>query len=314
MSRRHLLPLLAAPLALVALVCLILPDTLLPVIWARSGTLWVFLPAWGLLALAFVGRDRAATALAGFAVLCHVGWVAPTMVPAAPAPVEDAAPVRVVQANLLYVNQTPEVLLEELLAARADVLVLEEVSPQWIALLTSPRVTDAFPYRDLVARDDAFGIAILSQHPITRSELVDLVGVPMLDATVRVAGTDLRVLGVHTLPPVDAEYADVWRRQLAALVRHVRTAEGPLVVAGDFNATLFHQGVHDLQAAGLADVHDATGRGLASTWPNGVFPAPPIALDHVFISRDLAPVSVREGVGAGSDHRPLIVDLVPARA
>lgn len=307
--RRHLLTVLAAPLALVALACLVLPDAWLPVIWARSATLWVFLPAWVVLALALVGRDRPAAALAAFAALCHAGWVGPTLVPASRAGVAEAPPVRVVAANVLYVNQTPEALLEELLAVDADVLVLEEVSPRWIELLTSGRARAAFPYRDLIAREDAFGIAILSRHALERSELVDLVGVPMLDATVRVGATELRVFGVHTLPPVDGAYAEVWRAQLAALARRVRAVDGPLVVAGDFNATLFHEGLRELEAAGVADVHAATGRGLASTWPNGVFPAPPIALDHVFVSRHLAPVAVREGVGAGSDHRPLIVDL-----
>ncbi|MCB9592542.1 MAG: endonuclease/exonuclease/phosphatase family protein [Sandaracinaceae bacterium] len=312
--RRFVLATLAGAFLALAITCLVAPDFALPVIWARSALLWVFLPAWGLLGLALLRRDRVAATLAGAVVLCHVGWVLPTVIPDVSAQAPAAPRMRVVAANVLYVNETPEVLLEELLATDADVVILEEVSPRWVALLDGDAARAVFPYRDVLGRDDAFGIALLSRHPIDRSELVDLVGVPMLDATVRVAGTELRVFGVHTLPPVDRAYADVWRDQLALLRDRVRAVDGPLVVAGDFNATLFHDGIRDLQRAGVADVSDALGRGLASTWPNGVFPAPPVALDHVFVSPELRPVRIHEGVGAGSDHRPLIVDLAPRGA
>ena len=78
---------------------------------------------------------------------------------------------------------------------------------------------------------------------------------------------------------------------------------------GDFNATLHAGGMRALRDAGLVDAHDALGRGLATTWPNGVFSAPPLHLDHVFVSEHLVPLEVSEGRGEGSDHRPVIVDV-----
>jgi endonuclease/exonuclease/phosphatase (EEP) superfamily protein YafD len=60
----------------------------------------------------------------------------------------------------------------------------------------------------------------------------------------------------------------------------------------------------------MRDVHLALGRGLAVTWPNGTSIAPPILIDHVLVSREIAIASVREGRGAGSNHRPVIAELV----
>ena len=36
---------------------------------------------------------------------------------------------------------------------------------------------------------------------------------------------------------------------------------------------------------------------------------PPVRLDHVLVSQHVVPLGIREGVGKGSDHKPVIVDL-----
>ncbi len=307
--RAWVLPVLVAPFALWALSRLVAHDTALPLVWASSITPWGFLPAYLLLAVAIRRRRRWTAIAAGFAVACHVVWVAPSLVPTIGSADEGAPTVRVVTANLLGVNDQPDALLAELMDLDADVLVLEEVSPRWVHRLESPAARAAFPHRDVFVRPDSFGIAILSRLPLARSELVDLEGVPMIDATVTVGERSVRVIGVHTLPPVDSDYAATWRAQLARLADHVAGIDGPLVVAGDLNATTHAAGVLRLRALGLADAHDALGRGLATTWPNGLFILPPLRLDHVLVSPELRPVAVREGVGAGSDHQPVIVDL-----
>ena len=48
---------------------------------------------------------------------------------------------------------------------------------------------------------------------------------------------------------------------------------------------------------------------LGATWPNGLFPLPPMRLDHVFVSRDLTALDVAVGTGAGSDHRPVVARI-----
>ncbi|MBX3273016.1 MAG: endonuclease/exonuclease/phosphatase family protein [Sandaracinaceae bacterium] len=291
-----------------ALLLALAPETWLPVIWARSATPYLLLPAWPLTALALWRRERAAAALGGLAALGHLAWIAPALVASPPArTITDAAPLRVVAANVLYVHDAPDALGDELLATDADVLVLTEVSPRWLPFLARARAR--YPHHEVVVREDAFGIAVLSRHPLSRAVLVDLGEVPMIDATVATLDGPVRVLAVHTLPPVNGAYAARWRAQLTALAAYVRAIDAPLVVAGDLNATRFHAHLRAVEHAGVRDAHGALGRGLATTWPNGLFSAPPLALDHVLVSPHLVPTRVREGVGAGSDHRPVIVDL-----
>jgi endonuclease/exonuclease/phosphatase (EEP) superfamily protein YafD len=48
---------------------------------------------------------------------------------------------------------------------------------------------------------------------------------------------------------------------------------------------------------------------LATTWPNGLHKFPPLRIDHVFFTGTFVPLTVREGDGTGSDHRPVITDI-----
>jgi endonuclease/exonuclease/phosphatase (EEP) superfamily protein YafD len=86
---------------------------------------------------------------------------------------------------------------------------------------------------------------------------------------------------------------------------------GALVVAGDFNATRHHPSFRRFLSDGMADAHEERGRGWAATWPQNRRPLPPLMrLDHVLVSPDVEVRSIREGLGQGSDHRPIIADLV----
>ena len=137
----------------------------------------------------------------------------------------------------------------------------------------------------------------------------DLDGVPLLRATLDVGGRPVTVLAAHTLPPRTEEYAHVWDHQMAILATLVERERGPLILLGDLNATTKARNYERLVAGRLRGAHEDRGRGLATTWPNGLFPLPPIRLDHVLVSRELAVRDVRELAPNGSDHVPVVADL-----
>ena len=84
-----------------------------------------------------------------------------------------------------------------------------------------------------------------------------------------------------------------------------------MVVAGDFNASSGNEPFRSLlRTAGLVDVEERLGRGLVVTWPTNRRWVPAhLHLDHVLVSREVVPVSVRLGRGEGSDHRPVLTEL-----
>ena len=88
--------------------------------------------------------------------------------------------------------------------------------------------------------------------------------------------------------------------------RWVDAARGPTIVAGDFN-TPVESRIFQEHWGDLADAFSRTGIGLGMTKYNGWIR---IRIDHVLTNDALRPVRARVWTDVGSDHRPLIADLM----
>ncbi|MCH8924460.1 MAG: endonuclease/exonuclease/phosphatase family protein [Planctomycetes bacterium] len=293
-------------------------DAMILLVWVNSFTLYFYLPAYPLAAVALWRRCWAMAAVAGLVAACHLHWVLPGVV-ASPAPdpaAENMLSLRVFSANLYAGNSRPELLIAEIRDAEADILVFQEITPKWWSELESAGLFEEYPHLVKKRRRDAFGSAILSRWPLEDVEfwLVDELpmnlSVPMIRCTVVLDGARLRLYNVHPLPPASTDYIKIWNRQHEQLVEKLDAETGPTLAIGDFNATQ-HSRWHQRHTAGrMRSAHVDRGRGMAVSWPNGRSLLPPIRIDHALLSPEIGCLDVREGEGAGSDHKPLIVDLL----
>jgi endonuclease/exonuclease/phosphatase (EEP) superfamily protein YafD len=248
--------------------------------------------------------------LAGVAAIPTAAWLASTVPGTTWARTPPAgAELTLVSANVLMINPEPDLLLAELFDGDPDLVVLQEYSPRFAAVAERYRVTH--PHVLERPEEHSFGQAVFSRLPLEEPAETELGGVPMLEFTVRAGGRPVRVLVVHTLPPAFQENMDLWRDQLRWLAERVAADPGPLVVAGDLNATRHHPSFRRLlRGGGLRDGHAEVGRAAAWTWPNGLFRVPPLRLDHLLLKGEVYLRSLREGHGFGSDHRPLFARLI----
>jgi endonuclease/exonuclease/phosphatase (EEP) superfamily protein YafD len=307
--------LVAAPLAGLAAARLARFDRYPLIAVANAGTPFVYLPAYAALAAGALSRRRALTAVAGSVALAHLAWTAPELRRRRPLPDESSLGprLRVVTSNIRFPSRDSTPIGEELAALDADILLLQELSPEHLAMIKATGAFDPFPFEYVDARPGSFGGGIWSRHRIVDGDTWEAGGLPMVRATLDVEGTPVTVLCVHCKAPMRRRWIPVWKAQLAALAEAARAAgPGPVIVAGDFNSTFGHEPFRRMLAdSGLRDSHVEVGRGLAPTWPRGGRVMPPLfRIDHVLIGGPLAAVDVREGHGIGSDHRPVIADLV----
>lgn len=302
---------LLAFLLIVAAARLLAHDASLPLVILNLFTPYYLLLAVGLLLLCACRRQRVLFAGSVGMVLLFGAWVLPGTVRTAPRPPSTAPRLRLMSANLLMVNRDTEGIPAEILAARPDVLFVQELTPEWLDALSRPELLALLPHRLVEPHppSDSFGIGILSRLPLVDPALQDLEGVPLATATVSLQGTPVRLYNIHTLPPRTVSYYPIWRRQLTRLAALIDAESGAVIVGGDLNVTQHAAWYRQLVKGSVRAAHEQCGRGLATTWPNGLFPVPSIRLDHLFLSLDLLCVSVTEGAGRGSDHRPLLLEL-----
>ncbi len=275
------------------------------------------LPALAALGLGALSRRRWLLASAGAVTGLHVSWLTTELrqarVPndgSAAADGNDDGRLRLFSANVLFTNTDLGGIANEVHDTDPDVVILQEVSPPTLTGLSQAGTLDRFPYRSLTARPDPLGTAILSRFPLDDVEACVIAGMPMARATVVVGDHRVRLYNVHTRAPFGPRGFTLWKDQLTALADVVGEETGPLILAGDFNAASGHRPFRALLAAGMRDAHMSRRRWWATTWPSDMRLAPPFArIDHVLVSPHVRVVDVFEGVGQGSDHRPVVVDL-----
>ena len=210
---------------------------------------------------------------------------------------------RVATINLNYKNQRIDAVLAYLRDANADVLLLQEVTPEWEAALRTLR--DGYPYAWFATRTDPFGIALLSRRPCTDCRVADFGVTPAIVGRFEVASGEIEVVGIHPPPPTSAGMTAARDALLLSVSDYLNRGRRPRIVLGDLNATPWSAGFRSFVArSGLGA--DGT---LHSTWPSHIG-LPLIPIDHILVSSELGLTRVARGPDLGSDHYPLRADIV----
>lgn len=316
----------AAPLYVAVLALLALLNRLLeqPPTWVALPT--IFTPLW-FLPLLFLAplalfvpstRLRGATAALSllFVLLCGSWFVPHTTLGEGDVRLVN---LKLVTLNLFATNGDRERIVTALRAQEADVIALQELSPEVATVLST---LPEFPYRALepsgpAAHTPTSGLGLLSRYPL--SAYVYDAGHRFQRAVVHLSGRRPTLFNVHAPTPFDSSpnlaeslpFSTVLSydagergRVLAALLDLFAGTQGPLVVLGDFNLSDFEAAYREV-AAQLTNVYRATTPGFGFTLSNRgrILPFPFLRIDHLWMGGSVRPAAV--GVDCrptGSDH------------
>ena len=286
-----------------------------------------------LLALRCIGPGIAA----GFLTVIYVAPVAMTPGALFSGKAEATYPpagrgLNIVSFNLLADQAVREPTLAWLRSGPADVLVLVEPSAAWQTELETLR--SIYPYQILglprnatpgprwVGRADSDldkaraphekehadwrSIAVLSRIPLENVRVIYPIGLirPAVTVTLETVGKPLTLVAVHPAPPTTQEQLNERNQYFTWLASKLTQVEGPLIVAGDFNATPFTPAFKRFRARlGLDLPHYAPATYPAFAGPLG------IAIDHI-LTRGLRFERIEALPSRGSDHRGLFAQIV----
>ncbi|MEZ0075859.1 endonuclease/exonuclease/phosphatase family protein [Planotetraspora sp. GP83] len=223
---------------------------------------------------------------------------------------------RVVASNLRYGGASPAAVIDLVRTFHADVLTLQELTPQAVTKLEEAGLTRLLPYKVDRSRPGAAGSGIYARFPVTPEQAIDLGRFGQARAIVDVPGAGpVDVVSVHPCAPRIPERQRCWADGLAALPPPGGAVR---ILAGDFNATLDHARVRRLLGLGYRDAADATGAGLSTTWPympwsidgHGI---PPVTLDHVLVGPGVTVRSFGVRQVPATDHKAVYAELALPR-
>jgi endonuclease/exonuclease/phosphatase (EEP) superfamily protein YafD len=226
---------------------------------------------------------------------------------------------RIVSANVLFDNATPERFGKLITELSPDIIVVQEARYDWPAVLKT--TLPDFPNQVGQEVLSWNGNLVLSRHPMRAKLVTDmppsgnwLGGARALRVEVELPGRarPLVLYALHSPTPRSAAAWKARNRYLDVLAERIAAEPDgtEIVLAGDWNTPVWSPAYgRTLFLSGL----EATER---SAWPRasrifatlgGVNAGTPI--DHIAVSRGIGAVAFFTGPDFGSDHLPVVADL-----
>jgi endonuclease/exonuclease/phosphatase (EEP) superfamily protein YafD len=226
---------------------------------------------------------------------------------------EHSTDLRVMTANI-RLGQADATSLVASARDYADIVAVQELTPEAVQRLSSAGMDAAFPHRALDARDDGPGFGLWSRYPLRDVMPITAFVMPAGSARIQLRGVaiDPTIVVAHVAGPWP-QSIDGWRADFAVLpvtMASLAKSAGPgaVIVAGDFNATFDERPFRDLLRNGYFDAAEQVGAGWTPTYPGDRWIPPLLGVDHVVI-RNCAASSVRTVPLPGSDHRALVATV-----
>jgi len=216
----------------------------------------------------------------------------------------------------------------EIASQDADVIVMQDAQPMSTAGELPAPIRAALKGRQTYVQGQYI---VASRYPLTHCAPGDMSYAGAEDdfahCTLTVDGHDIDLFTAHFVSPRDGLNAARGRSagglrewegnfydrlaQSSQLAAAVGKATRPVIVAGDLNADERSPVVRRLLATGLRDAYSSAAIGYGYTLGHALRPGFSfLRIDHVLVSRDIGVRDCTPGGRDGSEHRPVLADLL----
>jgi endonuclease/exonuclease/phosphatase (EEP) superfamily protein YafD len=246
--------------------------------------------------------------VSAFCIIINLAEIVPWYFPApAWAGATPGQHLRILHSNVLRSNRRYSEVISLVKAEQPDIAVFVEVNTSWAKELSV--LSEIFPYSSTQQESERFGSAIYSKLPLENSSVKAFSNQrKSLSADVKFQGKIISLILVHPTVPIKQESFINRNKQLAAIGEYAAQVKNPLIVVGDFNTTMWSPFYKNMVKTG--NLRNArSGFGILPTWPT-FLPLAYIPIDHFLVSKEIGVLKIRTGRNVGSDHLPLITDLV----
>lgn len=218
----------------------------------------------------------------------------------------DEKQVKIVTFNLQESNGDYKAVRDFLRFENADLVILVEATPRWKRELAS--LSNEYPYSFIQEHGSYFGLALLSKKSWSSIEYIPpkgANGVPILKSRFKINGQFFTLIGTKTFPPTSLGWAARRNNQLSILKQTIEEISGPVILAGDLNATPWSAAIKSFRQGSIKQWREGP---ITPSWPSLLGPLG-IQIDHIMVNAPLRILSQSSGPYIGSDHLPLIANV-----
>lgn len=216
---------------------------------------------------------------------------------------------RLVACNVKMSNRRYEDLVRVIAAEDPDLLVLMEIDDGWHEALAP--LLGRFGHVVARPQDNSYGMILASKMALEDMVVECLLtdGVPSIVTTVRTAaGKRFRLYVIHPEPPVPHRETVGRDGETALVALRARDETLPVVVTGDLNDVAWSRTTERFRKVSRL-LDPRIGRAVFSTF-DARYPIIRWPLDHLFHSAEFRLSGMRRLPPCGSDHFPVLFDLV----
>lgn len=243
-----------------------------------------------------------------------IGFAIPAYQALSPSPTpegKEKAHIKILQFNVLYVNDEFKKSIPWIIEQNADIVVLQEITQPRADDLTELKKHYAWSQVKINEKRRAFGMAIFSKLPVRKFDYIDI-GDGWNHYTLTelsVGDKKLHLYELHTPPPVSDLFFELRNQNLWTLADVMSKDESPYrILVGDLNSTIYSPYLQNVITK--ANLHsNQQNYNIEGTWPS-FLPAPlRISIDHLLTSKQVKIEKREVGPYQVSDHYPVITTL-----
>lgn len=229
---------------------------------------------------------------------------------------------RVLSYNINFGMSAPKSCLDALVKENVDIILLQETTPSWEKYLRN-NLDSTYPYVMFRHCGGAGGLAFISKFPISEKEYIKakhgwfpawIVSVDSHIGRIQLLNVHLRPPlsergGISSIPAAYIKTKDIRLEEIKQFFNKLSSSL-PAIVAGDFNEEDSGNAVTYLTEKNFTHtLQQFDSKTNTWRWPLKYYTLTG-RLDHILISNELNCICARVIKAGGSDHLPVVADIV----
>ncbi|MDM5272329.1 endonuclease/exonuclease/phosphatase family protein [Sulfurovum sp. zt1-1] len=215
----------------------------------------------------------------------------------------DAKVIKFMQFNLNFRNRHMQRVKEYLEEQKIEIATFQEVTSKHRQFLEEMK--EAYPFQRHCKFAGVGDVAILSKYPFVESQGGCVKEEGLVWARVQFGEGELSVASLHLHWPYPYKH----HSQISRLEKAFAKIPSPKIIAGDFNAAPWSYAVKRVMKASDTKVVEGIRWSLNIGDPSS-FVHMQIPIDHILLSKEFGLKDIHVGKSLGSDHFPIISEIV----